>query len=216
MFFNREVSVENIIVAGGWLMWPIILCSIVVVAISIERIWTLNTNKIVPKNQLAQVWTWVQNDQIDANHLRELRKNSELGKILAAGLSNAQAGREVMKDSIQEAANQVIHAMERYVGTLGTIAAVSPLLGLLGTVFGMIKVFVSIELEGTGNAGALAGGISEALITTAAGLCVAIPAMILHRFFVRKIDSLAIAMEQESIKLVDALHGDRTVEIRSK
>lgn len=207
---------ENIIVAGGWLMWPIILCSIVVVAISIERIWTLNTNKIVPKNQLAQVWTWVQNDQIDANHLRELRKNSELGKILAAGLSNAQAGREVMKDSIQEAANQVIHAMERYVGTLGTIAAVSPLLGLLGTVFGMIKVFVSIELEGTGNAGALAGGISEALITTAAGLCVAIPAMILHRFFVRKIDSLAIAMEQESIKLVDALHGDRTVEIRSK
>ncbi|ODS24100.1 biopolymer transporter ExbB [Candidatus Endobugula sertula] len=197
-------------------MWPIILCSIVVVAISIERIWTLNTNKIVPKNQLAQVWTWVQNDQIDANHLRELRKNSELGKILAAGLSNAQAGREVMKDSIQEAANQVIHAMERYVGTLGTIAAVSPLLGLLGTVFGMIKVFVSIELEGTGNAGALAGGISEALITTAAGLCVAIPAMILHRFFVRKIDSLAIAMEQESIKLVDALHGDRTVEIRSK
>lgn len=200
---------ENIIVAGGWLMWPIILCSIAVVAISVERFWTLNASKIAPKNQLAQVWSWVQNNQIDAAKLRELRQSSELGRILAAGLSNAQAGREVMKDSIQEAASQVIHAMERYVGALGTIAAVSPLLGLLGTVLGMIKVFVAIELQGTGNAGALAGGISEALITTAAGLCVAIPAMIMHRFFVRKIDSLVVVMEQESVKLVDALHADK-------
>ncbi|MGS2718737.1 MotA/TolQ/ExbB proton channel family protein [Eionea flava] len=201
---------ENIISAGGWLMWPIILCSIAVVAISVERLWTLNTSKIAPKNQLAQVWGWVQNNQIDAAKLRELRQSSELGRILAAGLSNAQAGREVMKDSIQEAASQVIHGMERYVGALGTIAAVSPLLGLLGTVLGMIKVFVAIELQGTGNAGALAGGISEALITTAAGLCIAIPAMIMHRFFVRKIDSLVVVMEQESVKLVDALHADRT------
>lgn len=202
---------ENIIVAGGWLMWPIILCSIAVIAISVERFWTLNASKIAPKNQLAQVWSWVQNNQIDAAKLRELRQSSELGRILAAGLSNAQAGREVMKDSIQEAASQVIHAMERYVGALGTIAAVSPLLGLLGTVLGMIKVFVAIELQGTGNAGALAGGISEALITTAAGLCVAIPAMIMHRFFVRKIDSLVVVMEQESVKLVDALHADKPV-----
>ncbi|MFT6221924.1 MAG: biopolymer transport protein ExbB [Candidatus Endobugula sp.] len=201
---------ENIIVAGGWLMWPIILCSIAVIAISVERFWTLNASKIAPKNQLAQVWSWVQNNQIDAAKLRELRQSSELGRILAAGLSNAQAGREVMKDSIQEAASQVIHAMERYVGALGTIAAVSPLLGLLGTVLGMIKVFVAIELQGTGNAGALAGGISEALITTAAGLCVAIPAMIMHRFFVRKIDSLVVVMEQESVKLVDALHADKS------
>ncbi len=206
---------ENIIMAGGWLMWPIIICSIAVVAISIERLWTLSSSKIAPKNQLAQVWTWVQNNQVDASRLRDLRKSSELGKILAAGLSNAQVGREVMKDSIQEAASQVIHEMERYVGALGTIAAVSPLLGLLGTVLGMIKVFVAIELEGTGNAGALAGGISEALITTAAGLCVAIPAMILHRYFVRKIDSLVVIMEQESVKLVDALHGDRFTDKKS-
>ncbi|MFT6103182.1 MAG: biopolymer transport protein ExbB [Granulosicoccus sp.] len=201
---------EKIILSGGWLMWPIILCSIAVIAISIERLWTLNANKIAPKNQLAQVWSWVQNNQVDAAKLRQLRQSSELGRILAAGLSNAQAGRDVMKDSIQEAATQVIHAMERYVGALGTIAAVSPLLGLLGTVLGMIKVFVAIELQGTGNAGALAGGISEALITTAAGLCVAIPAMIMHRFFVRKIDSLVVVMEQESVKLVDALHTDRS------
>ncbi len=205
---------ENIIIAGGWLMWPIILCSIAVVAISIERLWTLNANKIAPKHQLAQVWTWVQNNQIDAGRLRELRKSSELGKILAAGLGNAQTSREVMKDSIEEAASQVIPAMERYVGALGTIAAVSPLLGLLGTVIGMIKVFVAIELEGTGNAGALAGGISEALITTAAGLCVAIPAMIMHRYFTRKIDTLVVVMEQESIKLVDALHGDRITDTK--
>lgn len=203
---------ENIILAGGWLMWPIIFCSIAVVAISVERLWTLNSNKIAPKHQLAQVWSWVQNNQIDATRLRELRQSSELGKILASGLSNAQSGREVMKDSIQEAASQVIHAMERYVGALGTIAAVSPLLGLLGTVIGMIKVFVAIELEGAGNAGALAGGISEALITTAAGLTVAIPAMIMHRYFVRKIDTLVVVMEQESIKLVDALHSDRQID----
>jgi len=205
-----EVSVENIILAGGWLMWPIILCSIAVVAISAERFWTLSIHKIAPKNQLVQVWTWIQNNQIDSQRLRELRKSSELGRILAAGLSNAQSGRDIMKDSIEEAANQVIHTMERYVGALGTIAAVSPLIGLLGTVLGMIKVFVAIELEGTGNAGALAGGISEALITTAAGLCVAIPAMISHRFFMRKIDSLVLLMEQESIKLVDALYSDRS------
>jgi biopolymer transport protein ExbB len=207
--------VQSIIVAGGWLMIPIILCSIAVIAISVERFWTLNPTKIAPKHQLAQVWAWIKNNQVNAERLRELKQSSELGKILAAGLSNSRNGRETMKDSIQEAANQVIHAMERYIGALGTIAAVAPLLGLLGTVLGMIKVFVAIELEGTGNAGALAGGISEALITTAAGLVVAIPAMIAHRFFVRRIDSLAVVMEQEAVKLVDALHSDRRVDVKS-
>ncbi len=206
---------QSIIVAGGWLMLPLILCSIAVIAISIERYWTLNPNKIAPKHQLAQVWAWIKNNQVNAERLRELKQSSELGKILAAGLSNSRNGRETMKDSIQEAANQVIHSMERYIGALGTIAAVSPLLGLLGTVLGMIKVFVAIELQGTGNAGALAGGISEALITTATGLLVAIPAMIAHRFYVRRIDSLAVIMEQEAVKLVDALHSDRRVDVKS-
>lgn len=206
---------QDIIFAGGWLMLPLVICSIAVIAISIERYWTLNPNKIAPKHQLAQVWAWIKNNQVNAERLRELKQSSELGKILAAGLSNSRSGRETMKDSIQEAANQVIHSMERYIGTLGTIAAVAPLLGLLGTVVGMIKVFVSIELNGTGNAGALAGGISEALITTAAGLVVAIPAMIAHRFYVRRIDSLAVVMEQEAVKLVDALHSDRRVDVKS-
>jgi biopolymer transport protein ExbB len=207
--------VQSIIVAGGWLMLPLILCSIAMIAISIERFWTLNPKKVAPKHQLAEVWFWIKNNEVNAERLRELKQSSELGVILAAGLSNSRNGRETMKDSIQEAANQVIHSLERYIGALGTIAAVAPLLGLLGTVLGMIKVFVAIELQGTGNAGALAGGISEALITTAAGLLVAIPAMIAHRFYIRRIDSLAVTMEQEAIKLVDALHSDRRVDVKS-
>mgnify|MGYP000308643363 FL=1 len=206
---------QSIIVAGGWLMLPLILCSIAMIAISIERFWTLNPKKVAPKHQLAEVWSWIKNNEVNAERLRELKQSSELGVILAAGLSNSRNGRETMKDSIQEAANQVIHSLERYIGALGTIAAVAPLLGLLGTVLGMIKVFVAIELQGTGNAGALAGGISEALITTAAGLLVAIPAMIAHRFYIRRIDSLAVTMEQEAIKLVDALHSDRRVDVKS-
>lgn len=204
---------ESIVFAGGWLMLPLVLCSIVVIAITIERFWTLDPKKITPKHQLAQVWGWIKNNQVTQERLKELQTSSELGKIIAAGLSNSKNGRDVMKDSIEDAASQVIHGMERYIGVLGTIAAVAPLLGLLGTVLGMIKVFVAIELQGTGNAGALAGGISEALITTAAGLVVAIPAMISHRYFIRRIDSLSVTMEQECIKLIDALHSERRVDI---
>lgn len=205
---------DTIIFSGGWLMLPIIMCSIATIAISVERYWTLNPSKIVPKTQLGEVWNWIQNNQLDADKLKELRRSSQLGRILAAGLSNSRHGREVMKDSIAEAANQVIHDMERFLGALGTIAAISPLLGLLGTVIGMIKVFTALNLEGAGNAAVLAGGISEALITTAAGLTVAIPAMMLHRFFVRRVDTLVVIMEQESIKLVDALHSDRRVDLK--
>ncbi|WP_460226224.1 MotA/TolQ/ExbB proton channel family protein [Aurantivibrio infirmus] len=201
--------------SGGWLMIPIIMCSIAVVAISAERFWTLNPDKIVPRHLLAQVWGWIKNNQLDGDKIRELKQSSELGKVLAAGLSNSRSGREVMKDSIQEAANQVIHDMERYLGAMGTIAAITPLMGLLGTVFGMIKVFSEIMLEGTGNAGVLAGGISQALITTAAGLVVAIPAMVSHRYFQRRVDSLVVTMEEQAIKLVDALHSDRRVDIKS-
>jgi biopolymer transport protein ExbB len=195
-------------------MLPIILCSICVIAISVERYWTLNPEKITPKTQLAQVWTWIQKNELNAEKLKGLRQSSQLGRILAAGLSNSRQGRDVMRDSIEEAANQVIHELERFVGALGTIAAIAPLLGLLGTVIGMIKVFTSLNLNGAGNAAVLAGGISEALITTAAGLTVAIPAMIAHRFFVRRVDTLVVTMEQEAVKLVDALHNDRRVDVK--
>ncbi|WP_299772379.1 MotA/TolQ/ExbB proton channel family protein [uncultured Pseudoteredinibacter sp.] len=204
----------EIVIAGGWVMGILILCSIAVIAISVERYWTLNPEKIAPKNTLGQVWNWIKNNQLDSQRLRELKQSSELGRILAAGLSNSRHGRDVMKDSIVEAANQVVHEMERYLGALGTIASIAPLLGLLGTVLGMIKVFTAIVLEGSGNTAALAGGISEALITTAAGLCVAIPAMMLHRFYTRRVDTLVVTMEQEAVKLVDALHSERRVDVR--
>ncbi len=210
-----ECLVLEIIIAGGWLMLPIILCSIAVIAISVERYWTLNPAKIAPKHLLPQVWTWIKANQLDPARIKDLRQSSELGKILAAGLSNSRHGRDVMKDSVEEAANQVVHDMERYVGALGTIAAVAPLMGLLGTVFGMIKVFTAITLQGNGNPGVLAGGISEALITTAAGLCVAIPAMVAHRFYVRRIDELVVNMEQEAVKLIDALHSERRVDVKA-
>lgn len=200
--------------AGGWLMLPIILCSIAAAAICIERFLSLNPNKIAPKNLLSEVWGWIKNNQLDADKLKQLRASSPLGEILAAGLSNSRHGRDVMKESIQEAASHVIHELERYLNTLGTIAAIAPLLGLLGTVIGMIKVFTEITSHGTGNATVLAGGISEALITTAAGLSVAIPTIMLHRFFVRRIDTMVVTLEQETIKLVDALHGDRKVDIK--
>lgn len=204
----------EILSSGGWLMLPIILCSIATIAISVERYWTLNPSKIAPKHQLGQVWSWIQSNELDASRLKDLRKSSSLGRILAAGLSNSRHGRDVMRDSIEEAASSVVHELERFVGALGTIAAIAPLLGLLGTVVGMIKVFTSLNLHGAGNAQALAGGISEALITTAAGLCVAIPAMIAHRFYVRRVDSLVVVMEQEAVKLVDALHNERRVDLK--
>ena len=204
----------EIVSAGGWLMLPIILCSIVAIAIVIERFWTLSAARITPKYVLAQVWTWLKNNQLDSTKLRELRLSSPLGQILAAGLLSSKYGRQAMIDGIEQAAAQVIHDMERYLSTLGTIAAITPLLGLLGTVVGMIRVFSEIMLQGTGNANALAGGISEALITTAAGLTVAIPTYIAHRFFMRRVESLVLNLELESIKLVDALHSDREIEVK--
>lgn len=195
-------------------MLPIILCSVVAIAIVIERFWSLSAARITPKYVLAQVWTWLKNDQLDSSKLRELRLSSPLGQILAAGLLSSRYGRVAMIDSIEQTAAQVVHELERYLNTLGTIAAITPLLGLLGTVVGMIRVFSEIMLQGTGNANALAGGISEALITTAAGLTVAIPTYMFHRFFMRKVDSLVLGLELESIKLVDALHTDRKVEVK--
>ncbi len=206
----------EIIRAGGWLMLPIIVCSIVAIAIVIERFWSLGSARITPEHVLAQVWTWLKNNQLDSSKLRELRLSSPLGQILAAGLLSSKYGRAAMIESIERAAAQVIHDMERYLNTLGTIAGISPLLGLLGTVIGMIRVFSEIMLQGTANANALAGGISEALISTAAGLTVAIPSYMFHRFFTRKVDSLVLNLESESIKLVDALHSDRKVEVKQQ
>ncbi|NCF18099.1 MAG: MotA/TolQ/ExbB proton channel family protein [Haliea sp.] len=191
------------------------ISSVVVLAICIERFYTLNPKKIAPPHLLATVWKQLKGGEMDAERLKTLRQSSPLGRILAAGLGNAYHGRDVMKESIQEAAGHVVHDLERYLNTLGTIAAIAPLLGLLGTVVGMIKVFAEITTQGTGNASALAGGISEALITTAAGLTVAIPALVMHRYFTGRIDGIVVELEQETIKLVDALHSEEHTEAGS-
>ena len=204
----------EILQSGGWLMIPIVMCSIVAVAICFERLLALRPSKVAPPGLLAEVWTLIKARNVTSERLKELKQGSPLGQILVAGLNNASHGREIMKESIQEAAGQVVHELERFLSPLGTIAAVAPLLGLLGTVIGMIKVFTEIMIQGTGNANVLAGGISEALITTAAGLTIAIPALMFHRFFQRRIDSLVVTMEQETVKLIEAMHGKRNVDVK--
>jgi len=206
--------VLELIQSGGWLMLPIIGCSVLAMAICLERLWTLRTGRVAPKGLLAETWTLVKKGQLDAEQMKRIKSSSALGRILAAGLNNANHGREVMKESIEEAASHVVHDLERFLNPLGTVAAITPLLGLLGTVIGMIKVFTEIMVQGTGNANILAGGISEALITTASGLAVAIPALIFHRYFQRRIDTLVVTMEQESIKLIEAMHGKRDVDYK--
>ncbi|SEF98887.1 MotA/TolQ/ExbB proton channel family protein [Marinobacterium lutimaris] len=204
----------DLIQAGGWLMVPIIACSIVALAIVVERLLALRTTRVIPQGLLAQVWELVRSGEMTPERMRAIKQESPLGVIVVAGLNSSSHGREVMKESIQEAATVVVHELERFLNSLGTIAAIAPLLGLLGTVIGMIKVFTEIMIQGTGNAGVLAGGISEALITTAAGLSVAIPALVLHRYFQRKVDTLVLTMEQESIKLVEIVHGERDVDFK--
>ncbi|KEA61996.1 MotA/TolQ/ExbB proton channel family protein [Marinobacterium lacunae] len=204
----------ELIQAGGWLMVPIIGSSILALAIITERFITLRYSRVVPRGLLAQVWELVRSGEMTPERMRIIKQESPLGLIVVAGLNSSSHGREVMKESIQEAATVVVHELERFLNSLGTIAAITPLLGLLGTVIGMIKVFTEIMIQGTGNANVLAGGISEALITTAAGLSVAIPTLVLHRYFQRKVDTLVLTMEQESIKLVEIVHGERDVDFR--
>ena len=194
---------------GGIIMFPLLLCSVLALAIIIERFWTLRISRLAPKSLVQDLWGWIKKKELNSKRLRELKEAAPLGRILAAGLANAKHGREIMKESIQEEASHVVHEMERFLTALGTVAVITPLLGLLGTVIGMIKVFAQLQLEGAGNAAALAGGISEALITTAAGMTVAIPALIFHRYFTRRVDEIVVSMEQEALRLVEVIHGDR-------
>lgn len=203
----------EVLFAGGWLMLPIIACSILALAICANRLMVLRPQLVTPRGLLAEVWELTRSGTMTAERLKVIRNSSPLGRVIVAGLNNSRHGRDIMKESIQEEASHVIHDLERFLNPLGTVAAVTPLLGLLGTVIGMIKVFLEIMAQGTGNAAILAGGISEALITTAAGLSVAIPALVMHRYFQRRIDTLVLTMEQESVKLVEAIHGDREVDI---
>lgn len=195
----------EIVKAGGWTMVPILACSVAAVAIILERLWTLQRKRVLPYDLTARVRDWVRSGQLDMSHLQALHQSSPLGQVLAAGLARQHAGREVVKESIEDAGRHVVHELERYLNALMTIAGVSPLLGLLGTVSGMIRAFSAITTQGVGNPTVLAGGIAEALITTAAGLIVAIPALIGYRYLRGKVDGLVVQMEKEAIKLLDTL-----------
>ncbi|MDB6062818.1 MAG: biopolymer transporter ExbB [Verrucomicrobiaceae bacterium] len=205
----------EIIKSGGWLMLPIIACSIIALAISVERLMALRVSKIAPPQLLGEVWSWIKNNQLDANKIRELKQLSPLGLILATGLTNARHGREIMKESLEESATVVVYGMERYLNALGTVALVAPMFGLIGAILGIMDVFNQIRLQGNTDPTVLAGGIAEALVTTAAGLMVAIPATIMHRFFNGRITTLVMLLEQEALKLVDAMQGDRKVELKA-
>jgi biopolymer transport protein ExbB len=203
--------VFELIKNGGWLMLPIMLCSITAMGIVAERFWSLQRKKILPPALVAQIWRLEKDHNLNEPSIRRIKMSSPLGSILAAGLLNRRHGREMMKTSIEEAGRQVVHELERFLNTLGTIASITPLLGLLGTVVGMIKVFAAIMIHGVGDPSLLAGGISEALLTTAAGLTVAIPSLIFHRYFERLVDEYVLNMEEEALKLIDVMAGDREV-----
>ncbi|MFP4131517.1 MotA/TolQ/ExbB proton channel family protein [Thiohalospira sp.] len=202
----------ELIRSGGWIMWPLLLCSVVAVAIIAERFWSLRPSRVVPPHLVARIWHWQGQGKLDNRRLAELREGSPLGRVLAAGLVNLHHDREVMKESIEEAGRQVVLELERFLNTLGTIASITPLLGLLGTVIGMIKVFATITSAGLGDPSELAGGISEALITTATGLAIAIPSLMFYRYFRGRVDELVLRMEEEALKLVEVIHGEREPE----
>jgi len=192
--------------AGGWVMWPIILCSVTALAIIIERSWTLRASRVIPGHLVAQVWHLLRAGELSDQKIVEVRDSSPLGRVLAAGLALRDAPRDLMKERIEDVGRHVGHEMERYLNTLGTIAAIAPFLGLLGTVSGLIRVFGAITQTGLGNPTVLAGGISEALVATFAGLAIAIPSLIAYRYFRGRVVELVLMIEQEVIRLVDALH----------
>ncbi len=199
----------EIVKAGGIIMIPIILCSVLAIAIIAERFWTLQRKRITPKNLVPQIWHWHKNHQLNSDNVKALRDGSPLGQILAAGLMNRHHSREIMKESIEDTGRHVVVELEKFLNSLGTIAAVTPLLGLLGTVLGMITVFTAISTQGVGNPSVLAGGISQALITTVAGLSVAIPSLMFYRYFRGKVDELVVDMEKEALKMVEIMQGER-------
>ena len=201
----------EIVKAGGWLMVPILLCSVIAMAIVLERLWALRRSRVVPQGLLLTVWEHARGGGAGAEaQLQRLRARSPLGRVLAAGLAAQDHSRELMKETIEETGRRVAHELERFLNTLGTIAMITPLLGLLGTVVGMIEVFNVITDIGVGSPRDLAGGISQALVTTAAGIGVAIPTLIFHRYFRGRVDELVLEMEIEAVKLVEVIHGERS------
>jgi biopolymer transport protein ExbB len=196
----------ELVVAGGWLMVPILLGSVLAVAICAERFVALRPDKVLPPQLFVQVRALLEKMPVDAGRLRQLQQSSPLGLLLATGIANAPYGREVMKESMEEVSGIVVQDLQRYLNMLGTIALVEPMLGLVGSVIGIMQVFGQISVHGgVADVSILSGGISEALITTASGLVIAIFATVMHRYFSGRVDSLVLLLEQESLRLVNSL-----------
>jgi biopolymer transport protein ExbB len=200
--------VWSIIQAAGWPIWPLILASIIALALIFERFWSLRQSVVAPAGMVEEVLAEVRQAGVTPELVGKTAQRGPLGRLLAAGLANVRAPRPVMKEAIEEVGHGVIHDLERFLTSLGTIAAMAPLLGLLGTVIGMIEIFGSQGAAGSDPI-ILARGISIALYNTALGLIVAIPSMIFYRYFRGKVDSLVVEMEQQAIRLVDSAHGER-------
>ena len=200
----------EIVLAGGWLMAPIVLCSVLSATIIFNRAWMLRRRRVMPSGIAEKVSAWARQRELDRKHLEALRRSSPLGRVLAAALDNRDRARDVVKEAVEDTGRQVVHELESFLNTLGTIAGITPLLGLLGTVIGMIKVFSAIMEAGVGDPAPLAGGISEALITTAAGLTVAIPTYFFYRYFRGKVRAYVVGMEQQALDLINTIeHGNR-------
>lgn len=198
----------EIIVAAGWPIWPLIFASIIALAIIGERFWALRNEVVAPKGLLPEVQKWLGQGGITKETCARLEQHSLLGEIFASALNNVDSSREVMKEAIEESGRSVAHKLDKYLNTLGTIATVAPLLGLLGTVIGMVELFGAFTNTGH-DVAQFARGISVALYNTAAGIVVAVPAMIFYRHFRGKVDGLIVEMEQQAIKLVEIIHGER-------
>lgn len=207
----------EILIAGGWAMVPILLCSAVALAIILERFWSLRRRSVVPPDLGEQVLAWARTRKLDPGHIETLRVNSPLGEILAAALSVRMRSREIIKERVEDTGRHVVHRLERFLNTLGTIALISPLLGLLGTVFGLIEMFFAVMVSGVGDPLKMAGGIGQALVCTASGLCVAIPAYFFHRYFRGRVADYVVDMEEQTIRLIDELsaHADAPAPARS-
>lgn len=190
-------------------MWPIMLASIAAMAIIGERFWSLQKKFVTPASLLPQVRQWLEANELDDARIELLRNSSPLGRILAAGLINRHHDREIIREAVEDAGRHVVPELERFLNTLGTIASISPFMGLFGTVIGMIDMFAGISTQGIGDPAVVAGGIATALVTTAAGIAVAIPSVMAYRFLRGRVSELLLDMEQDVIKLTEILHGDR-------
>ncbi len=197
----------ELVKAGGWPMVPLLLLGVLALAIVLERFWTLRRNEVLPPGLGQEVRNWAARGKLDPSHIQSLRANSPLGALLAAALEARNRPRDQIRERIEDAGRHLVHRMERFLNALGTIASAGPLLGLLGTVIGMIQMFLGILDHGVGDVNQLAGGIGKALVCTATGMIVAIPALMFHRYFKGRINGYVIEMEMEASALLDALDG---------